>query len=459
MADFDDNAPILGELFGAETSQPRSRAELQDEAARQDFAVMHNDGLCPQLHRMHERRMVHNAGRMVVGVKMPAPSPWSGEAEHVSGETEIFSSAAKKHGAAGASRLAIAIACAVALGSAGVITNIIRPHDAQGPAVAEPDTQRIADVAFTAAMPETAPVNVMAISQIPVGATQVASISPQALESPKTNPSGFVRVAQKDAPTLTVGNVFGPAGKPVRLPIGLNGARPEDYSFLMFRGLPANVTLSAGFRLKESWAVSLRDLDNLTIETPPTFQGAFNLEILLIKGRDTPAESQVISVEILAQDFDLPSSAVAGQPVAPGPQVLTAAPRTIDPAERSAGLPSAGQAPGIRPVAPNAARQQRTPSAAPAAMTAQEQRMMERGMALLNNNDVSSARLLFEHLANSGSARAALAMGQTYDPAYLRTLDAAGLKGDVAKAKLWYRKAADLGDQEASSRLDALASR
>jgi hypothetical protein len=307
------------------------------------------------------------------------------------------------------------------------------------------------NVASTASIADSQPLTVMAISQAPAAApTRVASLSPTVLQSPKKAATGgFVRVAQKDAPTLSVANVFGPAGKPVRLPIDLNGARAEDYSFLMFRGLPANVTLSAGFRLKESWAVSLRDLDNLMIEAPETYQGAFNLEILLIKGRDTPAESQVISVEIVADDIQLPPSQAIAQPNAPGPQVLTAAPRTIEPAERAAAAP----APIVR-AAPRAA------APAPAARPSpQEEAMMERASSLLSNNDVSSARLLYEHLANSGSARAALAMGQTYDPAYLRSIDPKGLKADIAKARQWYKRAAEMGNQDASSRLSGLASR
>src|ERR1700754_350082 len=101
-------------------------------------------------------------------------------------------------------------------------------------------------------------------------------------------------MGQGAASARSASNVFGPAGKPIRLPVSLNGARNDEYSFLMFRGMPAKITMSAGFRLKESWAVSLRDLDDLKIETPADFQGSFNLEILLIKGRDTPVESKVV---------------------------------------------------------------------------------------------------------------------------------------------------------------------
>ena len=85
--------------------------------------------------------------------------------------------------------------------------------------------------------------------------------------------------------------------------------------------------------------------------------------------------------------------------------------------------------------------------------------MMQRADGLLRNHDVTSARLIYEHLAKSGSAKAALAMGKTYDPAFLRTAGAAGLKPDVAKARTWYSRAAELGDQEAAKRLSELASR
>lgn len=460
MADDHKNAPILGELLGADPG---------GEAQGRRSPVVEQESLCAPLHRMHERRIVRNAGRMVVGFRMPTPYSLGDKMEPVGLEAPVFSSNLRKAGRSGASRMAMAVACAVAFGSTAVMTGVIGPQEPAGnpQAASEPERVFVADaapaapvhdkqmnVASTASIADSQPLTVMAVSQAPAAApTRVASLSPTVLQSPKiAAPSGFVRVAQKDAPTLNVANVFGPAGKPVRLPIELNGARAEDYSFLMFRGLPANVTLSAGFRLKESWAVSLRDLDNLMIEAPESYQGAFNLEILLIKGRDTPAESQVISVEIVADDIQLPpSQTIAQQPNAPGPQVLTAAPRTIDPAERAAAAPT----PIVR-AAPRAA----APAPAQAArLSPQEEAMMERASSLLANNDVSSARLLYEHLANNGSARAALAMGQTYDPAYLRSIDPKGLKADVAKARQWYKRAADMGDQEAPSRLSGLASR
>lgn len=264
-------------------------------------------------------------------------------------------------------------------------------------------------------------------------------------------PAGFVRVAQSENAYLDAGNIFGPAGRPVRVPVTLNGAKMEEYSFLMFRGLPPKVTLSVGFRLKDSWAVSLRDLDSLFLETPEDFEGSFKLEVVLVKGRDTPAESRMITVEILPGDISIPDNSriaksAPSQPlasqspaqIAPGPQVLTAAPRT--PKEEA--LVEREPAPVARPSGP----------------PPQEQAMMQRAETLMRSKDIASARLVYEHLAKNGSARAAFAMAKTYDPAYIRGMEGAGMKPDVAKARMWYQQAADLGNQEAASRLSALVS-
>ncbi len=419
------NGPSIEELFGkddvsADTDEaPASPAEPRTEP------VLEAVSLSPPLHLLHETRLVRNAGRMVAGTTVAVPQHLleGPGAAFVEATTPIIT--AERPAKRGVPRAAVVVACAVAIGSAASLTGIIDPHPAAGVA---PRGGGGAGIDITGALPQAQPFQAFAISAAPI--IGIAQFADQI-------PSGLIRVAQKDASGLEVENIFGPAGKPIRVPVSLNGSRAEEYSFLMFRGLPPKVTLSAGFRLKESWAVSLRDLDNLTLETPNGFQASFNLEVLLIKGRDTPAESKVISVEIVPQDLQLPSTSALGQP---GPQVLTAAPRTPD-AERPAATTKRGQV-----------RRALIPAS-------EEQSMMQRADALLQNNDVSSARLLYEHLAKNGSAKAALAMGKTYDPAFFRNIEATGLKPDVGKAREWYGQAADLGDQEATNRLNALASR
>jgi hypothetical protein len=80
-----------------------------------------------------------------------------------------------------------------------------------------------------------------------------------------------------------------------------------------------------------------------------------------------------------------------------------------------------------------------------------------RGDAMVALKDISAARKYYEYAANAGSARAALALGETYDPAFLTRLGVVGLKPNPTIAADWYRKAAALGDRVAGGRLQALA--
>ena len=109
---------------------------------------------------------------------------------------------------------------------------------------------------------------------------------------------GIVRIVKQDAPGLIVEDIRGRPGSEIPLKIEIAQGDTEEYSFLMFRGLPAEISLSAGFRLKDSWAVSLRDLANLALISPPNFEARFQVEVLLIKGRNTPADSRVMNVTL-----------------------------------------------------------------------------------------------------------------------------------------------------------------
>jgi TPR repeat protein len=90
---------------------------------------------------------------------------------------------------------------------------------------------------------------------------------------------------------------------------------------------------------------------------------------------------------------------------------------------------------------------------------AQERAILNKAAVLIDANDVASARLLFEYAANRGSAKAALAMGQTFDPAFFHAAEIIGLRPNPQKAKAWYQRAAALGNKEAQKRLSALGTR
>jgi hypothetical protein len=173
MAEGDENTPILDELLGVETDQAKFRTDgLGSEIPGRHLTMAEQESLCAPLHRMHERRLVRSAGRMVVGFRMPTPYSLGDRMEPVGLETPVFSSALKRP-RAGASRIAISVACAVALGTTAVVTGFIGPQEpAGGPTIATAGTSTpaerersfITEVASTESIQDVRPVTVMAIS-------------------------------------------------------------------------------------------------------------------------------------------------------------------------------------------------------------------------------------------------------------------------------------------------------
>lgn len=235
-----------------------------------------------------------------------------------------------------------------------------------------------------------------------------------------------LRLVQDSTAEFSVEAVAGVSGATIpvkiRLPSqtgdGVGGSAARR--FLMFRGLPEELTLSSGFRTRNVWIVAVADVSNLRLNIPPNYLGNFTVEVLLYQGETTMPDSRTISVEIAAPR-------------------QTAAEVRSDPISKHM-LPE-------RPARPQS----------PGALGAlqQEADLLSQGELHLRNGNIVFARALFEELAARGSARGAFAVAQTYDPAVLRQIGAVGIQGDVEKAKSWYRKAAELGT---TSPIDILSS-
>jgi len=82
--------------------------------------------------------------------------------------------------------------------------------------------------------------------------------------------------------------------------------------------------------------------------------------------------------------------------------------------------------------------------------------LLARGDWLFATGDVASARFLYERGADAGAARAAMKLGETFDPVYLHYSHLRGLRGDLGAAAFWYRRARDLGATEVANRLERL---
>jgi hypothetical protein len=100
-----------------------------------------------------------------------------------------------------------------------------------------------------------------------------------------------------------------------------------------------------------------------------------------------------------------------------------------------------------------------SPVALPAAPTARRldpdelEALLKRARSLLAIGDIASARLLLERAADAQEADATLMLARTYDPEVLGTSDARSITPDPEKARIWYRRAAELGSQRAQQRL------
>jgi len=85
--------------------------------------------------------------------------------------------------------------------------------------------------------------------------------------------------------------------------------------------------------------------------------------------------------------------------------------------------------------------------------------LVKRGQDFATNGDLVSARLLLRRAAEAGSAEAALALGETFDPIVFQRLHVIGIEPDAASAQKWYQRAAELGAAAASQHLAKPADR
>ena len=98
------------------------------------------------------------------------------------------------------------------------------------------------------------------------------------------------------------------------------------------------------------------------------------------------------------------------------------------------------------------------PSVAPPSVRALDREeiamLVKRSEVLIMQGDIAAARLMLTRAAEAGDARAALALGATFDPDMLRKLGVLGVAPDAAQARAWYAKAAEYGSGEATRRLE-----
>lgn len=251
-------------------------------------------------------------------------------------------------------------------------------------------------------------------------------------------------------PRINVGKVVlvEPASEtPMPIQIGPIDAIPRN-SFVRIRGVPPAAVLSEGHSIAPgSWAVPLSVLPNLRISIPVGVTGKADITIALVQIDGTVLAEARASLVVAAAELIAPQ-----QPTAPRERSVASVGNPPAPLEAS-------PPPAQRPPAP-AADQPRGKEPPP--LTEDQKRALAfiiRGRAQAQQGNIAAARLFYRRAADADLAEGALALAGTYDPVELATMGVAGVQPDVATARQWYEKARELGAREAEERLRRLSSR
>lgn len=211
---------------------------------------------------------------------------------------------------------------------------------------------------------------------------------------------------------------------------------------------------------------SLRDrgsLEPVAVPMPPLPERSFPVGLLwrVAGAVGLAALAAFFVVGAMPQPVRAPQiSAVqpSAQPSAPAPEPVAFTER-VAPITAAVAAP----APPEQPAPALAAAAPPLPASPPAASATRPldreeiAMLVRRSEELITQGDIAAARLMLTRAAEAGDARAALALGATYDGAMLRKLGVLGVAADAAQARAWYAKAAEYGSGEATKRLERTA--
>jgi hypothetical protein len=260
---------------------------------------------------------------------------------------------------------------------------------------------------------------------IPTTSLQQASDRTVNLASSSVQPAaGSMKAIETEIPRLSLGASRGMVAEPAALGLALQG--PADGAMVLLTGSAAGMTLSTGSDVGAgAWQVPATDavVSNTWIIPPKNFIGVDLLAELQLVDRTIARRWPIHQANWAATTpaVAVPTSAVEAQRLAVAP--------------RGQPMPSQYQ-----------------PDREEVAI------LIKRGKGFIANRDPASARVVLQRAAESKDAEAALMLAATYDPVVLRELKVYGLAADVSMARTWYEKAKEFGSEEASRRLEILAS-
>jgi hypothetical protein len=320
--------------------------------------------------------------------------------------------------------------------------------EAAGPETAVPDTAAAApepDAApvTTAArmVPETVPVpeEASAPDAAPLaGAPEPTSVAVASL--PLTESSvALVEVAETPAPVVEEAPLASIALAEVRLP---EVDAPAALDLSLGEAAPAAPVTDP---VVETAAVEARPADAPPAEAPLPDVVLAEVEAPQAPVIDaTPVAAVAQAPRLETPELDIPET-TGNTAVSRG----SAEPRRT----RTAALGS----PAMSPVAPAHQAAPMPPvdvaKAPPETPEVDDGWLLTRARGLIEQGDISGARLVLEHALSAGSRRAAFHLAETYDPRILASWRALGIRGDANRARELYARASEGGVAGSRERL------
>jgi hypothetical protein len=185
--------------------------------------------------------------------------------------------------------------------------------------------------------------------------------------------------------------------------LGLTIDNAPDGAHLLICGYAAQSVFSVGRAVDENtWTVPASRISDAIIIPPHGFAGPMDIAIMLVNTDRSLVDRKVLHLQWLPQ-------------ARPVPQMETP-PRDF----------------------------------------AKNDSLLSYGAHLKAVGNLADARQIFSRVAQTGDPRGAFVLAETYDPISLAKHQLLPKDSDLEMARIWYRKATDLGSSDAPSRLDRL---
>jgi hypothetical protein len=236
---------------------------------------------------------------------------------------------------------------------------------------------------------------------------------------------------------------------PDTIPLGIRVDGESIGLAVEISGLPNGATISKGRPISGGgWRILAADLRNAMIYLPAGFSGEIKLDVELRLFDDAVVDRGSLRLKWLQTK---PMESANAQTRAIG-----SADSPTKPSE-SANETAAAESTANKALATAALIDQNAiQSATNSDRSEPIELLIGRSEKLVSEGNVEAARTLLQPAAQARDARAALAIGATYDPIILAILKAHGVAPDISLALDWYKKARDFGSLEAEQRLRSL---